>query len=863
VRLDALSRYGLPGQIIKRWALDGIRFLLPIQSESVSRYGLLDGKSLIISGPGTSGKTFCGELAVASKAAARQKGIFIEPLKAVAEEKYRTFVGRYKPLGIAVKLATRDNALHDKEIYHSKFDIGIFIYEKFNSLTSTDISIIKSVSCFVLDEFQMISDPKRGIEFELAIMKIRAFNPTAQIVILLGGGASPEKIASWLGLPLLEENRRPVDLRLGVLHRGTFHFRGFNDLNEGDERWLQQIDPDESDLLSGQNMAAIKYLIGEGEQILIFTCSKKSAVGLAEYLASHLNLPEAGDSLNSIAECPPSLQNETLERCLRHGIAFHHAELDEYQRQLIEDGFRRGEIRLLTSTSTLATGVNLPAKNVFIESVKYAGVRSEHTRELITPLSGVDFHQAAGRAGRLGCEKSFGRAIMTANTQFEQEVLWDKYIYGQIEDPLPGLSVEQLPELILRGISCGAAAKPDEMEMICRKTYAGSRNALGDDLHAKLNDILLYLEKGGLIRIKAWGQIEATRFGKAAGGAGLSVKSSIEIREWLSSPGSPAPLESLLLAVRLTEWSSEATGYHLGNISPHILMMRIQEALGGDTVYLTPDLFRALQDYLDLGLKQSLGAFLFAVEWCSGRPTREMEAFFQKGAGGLKRDSSTLCWILRAIDRIARAAGPSTRNEKEAIPDLGNLIERLHYGIEERMLPLAKEIGLDREFIRRLYENGIISPDHLYQTDLSALRSLLPESSIKKIERWRQNYIHKNENNVPTESPRNEPLIKFTGNSDKLKNEVIIDGRSIFLQERLYLYLQKIWWGYIGDNRWVHKDTLDAGPNQAKYISRLRRILRENGVEIEIISNGRGAYALRMPDGAMSAKNKTPPVENI
>jgi helicase len=863
VRLDALSRYGLPGQIIKRWALDGIRFLLPIQAESVSRYGLLDGQSLIISGPGTSGKTFCGELAVASKAAARQKGIFIEPLKAVAEEKYRTFQARYEPLGIRIKLATRDNVLHDKDIYYSKFDIGIFIYEKFNSLTATDISIIKSVSCFVLDEFQMISDPRRGIEFELAIMKIRAFNPAAQIVILLGGGASPEKIAAWLELPLLEKSRRPVDLRLGVLHRGTFHFRGFNDLNEGDERWLQQIEPEENNLLSGQNMAAIKYLIGEGEQILIFTCSKRSAVGLAEYLAGNLDLPKANESLNSIGECPPSLQNETLERCLRHGIAFHHAELEEHQRRLIEDGFRKGEIRVLASTSTLASGVNLPAKNVFIESVKYAGVRTDHTRELVTPLTCIDFNQAAGRAGRLGCEKSFGRAIMTANTQYEQEILWDKYIYGQIEDPLPGLSGEQLGELILRTISCGAATKPDEIEVICRKTYAASRNALGDDLHKKLNDILLFLENAGLITIRAWGQIEATKFGKAAGGTGLSVKSSIEIKEWLSSPGPPTPLEVLLLAFRLTEWSSEATGYHRGTLSPQILMMRIQEALGGDTVNSTPNIFRALLEQFDLGLRQSLMAFLFAIEWCSGRPTRDLEAFFQKGAGGLKRDSSTLCWILRAIERIARAVGSSTRDEKEAIPGLGILIERLHYGVDERMLPLAREINLDREFIRRLYDNGVISADHLYQADLSTLKSLLPRSSIKKIERWGQGYAGKNTMPISADSPTKAPRIKFTGNSDKLKNEVIIDGHSIFLQERLYHYLQKIWWGYIGNNPWVHKDTLDAGPNQAKYLSRLRKILKEKGIDIDIRSNGRGAYSLSMPVKEMRTINKTPPDDDV
>ncbi len=276
MKVDALSRYGLPGQIIKRWSLAGIRFLLPIQSESVTRFGLLDSKSLIISGPGTSGKTFCGELAVLSRTADRQKGVFLEPLKAVAEEKYKTFVDRYSSLGIAVKLATRDHSVHDHDIYRHKFDIGIFIYEKFNSLTATDISLIKGVSCFVLDEFQMISDPKRGIEFELAVMKIRAFNPQAQIVVLLGGGSAPDKIAAWLNIPLLEENRRPVDLRLGILHRGTFHFREFNDLSEGDERWLNQIDPDENDLISNQNMAAIKYLAGENEQILIFSSSKKA-----------------------------------------------------------------------------------------------------------------------------------------------------------------------------------------------------------------------------------------------------------------------------------------------------------------------------------------------------------------------------------------------------------------------------------------------------------------------------------------------------------------------------------------------------------------------------------------------------------
>ncbi len=847
MRIETLSRYGLPGQIIKRWSLDGIRFLLPIQSESVSRFGLLDGRSLVISGPGTSGKTFCGELAISARVAARQKGVFIEPLKAVAEEKYRTFRDRYAPLGLDVKLATRDQVSGERD--SNKFDIGIFIYEKFNSLTSNDISLIKSTSCFVLDEFQMISDPKRGIEFELAILKIRAFNPQAQIVIIMGSGSSPGNISSWLGLPLLEENRRPVDLRLGVLHRGTFHFREFNDLKEGDEHWLERIEPEEDRPISSQNMAAIKYLAGEREQILIFTSSRKSAVGLAEYLAANLDLGEAKDSLSAVADCAPSLQNEILERCLRHGVAFHHAELDQQQRTLVENGFRRGEIRILASTSTLASGVNLPAKNVFIESVKYSGPKTAHCRELVAPLTGTDFHQAAERAGRLGSEKSFGRAIMTADTQFEHEVLWDKYIYGRLEDPRSGLTADRLPDFVLRAISCGAASKPDNVESLLKSTYAGYQNTLGGDIHSKSDETLLYLEKCGLITIKTWGHIEPSKFGRAAGASGLSIESALEIRQRFLDSTPPAPLECLLLAARLSEWTSEASGYYFGNIPPDVFIRRIQDSLSANPELLTPDLFSALQDCLDRGLRQSLAAFLFAIEWCSGRPTKELEKFFQKGAGGLKRDSDTLCWLLHAIEKIARGIGLSALTDSGPVPGIGNLTDRLHFGVDERMLPLAREIGLDREFIRRLYDNGITAAENLYQTEPAILTSLLPNSAVCIIEEWRRAYSTRApEPPSPIARKSTDARILFTGNTRKTLNEVIIDRLSVYLQPRLYVYLQKFWWGYIGCDPWVHKDTLDSGPNQAKYISRLRKILRDAGVTVEIISNGRGSYALKMSD---------------
>jgi replicative superfamily II helicase len=197
-----------------------------------------------------------------------------------------------------------------------------------------------------------------------------------------------EDVAAWLDAPpettfAFGDGYRPVELHAGV----KTYSHGENTFADKYRRLYRALDLAEPH-------------IREDGQALVFVSSRQDTVRAAAKARDELaerDVPVGSRGDYEFHNAAKELDNDRLRQSVVDGVAFHHAGLSKADRDRVERWFREGRVKLLFSTSTLAWGVNLPARCVVIRDTKY-----HDPLEGEVDISPLDVLQMLGRAGRPG-----------------------------------------------------------------------------------------------------------------------------------------------------------------------------------------------------------------------------------------------------------------------------------------------------------------------------------------------------------------------------------------------------------------------------------------------------------------------------
>ncbi len=318
--------------------------------------------------PTGAGKTYIFELLYPGL---REQAIFTVPTRALANDK----LAEWRARGWDVGIATGDLALR----LDAKVIVATLETQKGKFLQRTGPRLL------VVDEYQMIGDPVRGVNYELSLALAP---PTTQLLLLSGSVANPGAIVDWLrrigrDAVLVSHGERPVPLEevdlQSLPNRAPAGLRGW---------WPRLI------------ANALRADLGP---ILMFAPRRNSAEDLAQQLVGAL---PADEPLVLTAE-QQMLAGSRLARLLQARVAFHHSGLSYAQRAgLIEPLAKNGQLRLVVATMGLAAGINFSMRSVVITGTTYKAGNFERQVEPDELL------QMYGRAGRRGLDDC-GYALVT------------------------------------------------------------------------------------------------------------------------------------------------------------------------------------------------------------------------------------------------------------------------------------------------------------------------------------------------------------------------------------------------------------------------------------------------------------------
>ena len=687
-----LEKLDLPESVIEFLKNEGLEKLYPPQADSV-KAGLLKGKSLLVSAPTASGKTLIAILAMISFLSKNKgKVIYLSPLRALAAEKFLEFKKLEKlSIGNKIKVGISTGDFENVEKKLEKNNILILTNEKMDSIIRKGVEWIDEIGLVISDEIHLIGDDSRGPTLEMVLTQLKRLEQNPQILGLSATVNNSKEIADWLGCKLVENNWRPVPLTEGVYDGGIVT------MSSGETFKVDNT-------IRGTPIDLGVQCVQDGGQSLIFaetrTRSKSLATKAMDVVGPLLEKKELDDLEKISKKILTGNENtelvKTLAILVKKGVAFHHAGLNQTCRQIIETEFRKGRIKLLASTPTLAAGVNLPARRVVISNISRYNARVGANR----PISILEYKQLCGRAGRPQYDK-YGESIIVGKGNGDEII--EHYIKGEPEPIESKITDDKsLRTHILSVIVTNPGIKKEEILEFFLQTLGGLQSRKSTIKFAI--DIALRFLSSEFLIIKKGERYAATEFGKKTSMLYIDPLTATHFRDSIENISRNKKHTFGFLHI-ITNSEEFFPKFSLRNKDFEVASLMIENHAS--------ELLEPISEY---DCSRSL---LALQSWITEFSETSLSDGLGIESGDMHRMVENANWLTYCLREIAKHV-----ERADLLKDLENLRRRIVYGIREELLDLVKVKGVGRVRARVLFKNKIKTLDDLAKIPVKKLAEI-------------------------------------------------------------------------------------------------------------------------------------------
>jgi len=304
-----------------------------------------------------------------------------------------------------------------------------------------------------IDEAQNITDMSRGVLLHLTIEKMLD-DSLPQIIISMPSSKYQNSFSSIFKDIQFEKeitNNSPVaKIIISVVPKGKNLL-----LSRHNSEDVTNIKKE----FKGTGLSDIVYRLGKGESNIIYRNRTDHCEQMADKIAELI--PDTDIEGNPDLEEAASYVEEfiheefSLASNLRKSVAFHYGPLPSSIRVMIENLVKNGDIKYITCTNTLAEGINLPAKNLFLQNPQQPVMAEPWKR-----LDDVKIDNITGRAGRMLSHFS-GNIFLIEPDEWKYQDYFEEDTENEEKIPTYFKSLNEELKLVLKALK-GAYDHDDE-----------------------------------------------------------------------------------------------------------------------------------------------------------------------------------------------------------------------------------------------------------------------------------------------------------------------------------------------------------------------------------------------------------------